>query len=368
MEILEEFFKIRFNYYEKRKDYLERMLGAESAKLDNIARFIVEKIEGKIKVENMKKEALVKMLAEKSYQSDPVRVWKERVIKEKGSFFESTTSSSTTADNQDGDVEPATNDFNYLLSMPIWNLTLEKKEEILKQQRQKNQELKAIRAKTVEQLWLDDLTEFREQLEKFDAKEREDIETVIKKTSATAMKGQKSASSLKTSGGIKNEYLPDPIGQRIEAKLDAQMLSKVEKDAQQKVINKAKKEESLKGLSLVDIIVDERKLTAEEETQVKELAANLANPNKAKSASTSAKQASTPKKVSFIVRFYLKDLIYFNFEFFDNIKRKRKKKKVVKMAKKRMAKRSPQRQRKSQNRKKKRLQLTQTRRLVLMTI
>jgi DNA topoisomerase-2 len=47
-EILREFFEVRMEFYEKRKRYLEGMLTAESSKLDNIARFILEKIEGKI--------------------------------------------------------------------------------------------------------------------------------------------------------------------------------------------------------------------------------------------------------------------------------------------------------------------------------
>lgn len=275
-------------------------MGAESAKLDNMARFILEKIEGKIKVENLKKEALVKMLAEKGYQSDPIRQWKDRIVKERGSFFQQQQQqqqldSNLPSSGQDqDDVSDSAMDFNYLLSMPIWNLTLEKKEDILKQQRQKNQELKDLKAKTVEQLWLDDLHEFRDQLEKFEAREKEEIEMVIKKTTAKAQKG----GSRLSMGAIKNEYLPDPMGERVEPKVDAQILSKVEKDAQQKVINKAKKEESLKGLSVVDIILDEKKLTAEDEAQFKELVVNLANPNKAKPAAAAATKSAGTKKVS----------------------------------------------------------------------
>ena len=40
---------MRLEMYQKRKDYLEGMLKAESAKLTNQARFVLEKIEGKIK-------------------------------------------------------------------------------------------------------------------------------------------------------------------------------------------------------------------------------------------------------------------------------------------------------------------------------
>ena len=49
-EILKEFYDVRLRLYKKRKDYLTGMLSAESAKLTNQARFIVEKIEGKISI------------------------------------------------------------------------------------------------------------------------------------------------------------------------------------------------------------------------------------------------------------------------------------------------------------------------------
>ena len=39
---------------------------------------------------------------------------------------------------------------------------------------------------------------------------------------------------------LKFEYLPSPDGERIEPKIDAQTIAKVEKEAQQKVLNKIK--------------------------------------------------------------------------------------------------------------------------------
>ena len=49
-DILREFYEFRMGLYVKRKAYLEGMLAAESLKMDNIARFIMEKIEGSITV------------------------------------------------------------------------------------------------------------------------------------------------------------------------------------------------------------------------------------------------------------------------------------------------------------------------------
>lgn len=46
--ILQEFYTNRLDVYNKRKAYLEGMLDAEARKLSNQAKFILEKIEGKI--------------------------------------------------------------------------------------------------------------------------------------------------------------------------------------------------------------------------------------------------------------------------------------------------------------------------------
>lgn len=49
-EILKEFFELRLHYYKLRKDWLVGSLGSESAKLSNQARFVLEKIEGKLSI------------------------------------------------------------------------------------------------------------------------------------------------------------------------------------------------------------------------------------------------------------------------------------------------------------------------------
>lgn len=47
-DILQEFYDLRLKRYVIRKAWLEGMLAAESSKLNNQARFIMEKIEGKV--------------------------------------------------------------------------------------------------------------------------------------------------------------------------------------------------------------------------------------------------------------------------------------------------------------------------------
>lgn len=76
IQILKVFFKVRLETYHKRKDYLEGILKAESAKLSNQARFILEKCDGTLVVENKKKKDMIAELVRRNYDSDPVMVWK----------------------------------------------------------------------------------------------------------------------------------------------------------------------------------------------------------------------------------------------------------------------------------------------------
>ena len=67
----------RLQYYQKRKNYLEGMLEAEALKLSNQARFILEKCDGSLVVENKKKKVMVEELQRRGFDSDPVKKWKK---------------------------------------------------------------------------------------------------------------------------------------------------------------------------------------------------------------------------------------------------------------------------------------------------
>jgi len=49
-DILRDFYTTRLTMYGKRQQYLDGLLDAEARKLSNQARFILEKIEGKVKL------------------------------------------------------------------------------------------------------------------------------------------------------------------------------------------------------------------------------------------------------------------------------------------------------------------------------
>ena len=56
-------------------------------------------------------------------------------------------------------------DFNYILSMQLWCLTKEKKDELCKQRDAKSEELFLLRKKTPHSLWKNDLEEFSKELQ-----------------------------------------------------------------------------------------------------------------------------------------------------------------------------------------------------------
>ncbi|XP_071477194.1 DNA topoisomerase 2-beta-like [Diadema antillarum] len=162
-EILKEFFSLRMELYHKRKTHLEGLLRAESSRIGNQVRFIEERTEGKIRIENMSTEEAIQLLAQRGYDSDPVEA-------RMGSQGNGASDSEETGDEGDGVSEsgPASGpDFKYLLGMAMWSLTKEKKEELLRHRDKKEQELSDLKKKTAGMLWLEDLQALSRELDPF---------------------------------------------------------------------------------------------------------------------------------------------------------------------------------------------------------
>ena len=132
LEILREFYDLRLTFYDKRKKYLEGMLEAEALKLSNQARFILEKCDGSLTVENKKKKNMIAELQRKNFDPDPVKKWKSVQAKLEAAAM----NDSDMLDGQDSDSDLEDDakdaDYDYLLGMAMWSLTAEKKEELLK--------------------------------------------------------------------------------------------------------------------------------------------------------------------------------------------------------------------------------------------
>ncbi|XP_049916374.1 DNA topoisomerase 2-alpha isoform X1 [Epinephelus moara] len=214
-DILKDFFELRMKYYMLRKDWLVGMLGAESAKLTNQARFILEKIQGTLVIENKPKKELIRMLQQMGYDSDPVKAWKE--AQEKNQEEE------VVEEEEEEETEKDTSgpDYNYLLSMPMWYLTKEKKDELCKQRDAKMTELNTLKKKSPADLWKEDLAAFCEELENIEAKEKENASMPIVKKGAGRGKAVK----------VKQETLPTPQGRRVVPRVTSTMKAEANRKA-----------------------------------------------------------------------------------------------------------------------------------------
>ncbi|XP_030269013.1 DNA topoisomerase 2-beta isoform X1 [Sparus aurata] len=224
-DILREFYELRLHYYKLRKDWLVGSLGAEANKLSNQARFVLEKIEGKVSIENKSKRELIRMLVQKGYESDPVAAWSKAQEKAQEDYKD--------GNDSDGSVDSGSSsgpNFNYILNMPLWCLTKEKVEELLKQRDLKRGELNDLQRKISEDLWKEDLAVFIEELDKLEAQEREEqsLGKAIKLVKGKVGKPKVKKMNLE-------ETMPSPFGRRVEPPTQA-----LKSDAAKKLTKKKK--------------------------------------------------------------------------------------------------------------------------------
>ncbi|XP_073354930.1 DNA topoisomerase 2-like [Aegilops tauschii subsp. strangulata] len=144
-DILKEFFKLRLEYYWRRKAVMLKNIGKELLKPKNQVRFILAVISGDIVVNNRKRAELFLELKQKGYQPFP----QKKVVA--------------------NEVDEESN-YEYLLAMPIGNLTLEKVQELLAEQKKLEDEHEFLGKATPEILWLRDLDALEKELDVLDAK------------------------------------------------------------------------------------------------------------------------------------------------------------------------------------------------------
>merc|ERR1719219_2474130 len=123
---------------------------------------------------------MIEDLIKRKYDSDPVKAWKKSLAKQ-DEGEEITDGDEEDKDPEDADVESGKEkdkgpDYDYLLGMPMWNLTQEKIDEICKKRDMKQQELAVLIATTKEQLWQTDLKNFSAKLDEVEEKERAEAE------------------------------------------------------------------------------------------------------------------------------------------------------------------------------------------------
>lgn len=129
IDIMEEFYKIRLEFYEKRKIAILDKLIKETKILDSKKKFIELVVGKKINLLNIPRNDLIKILEDQKLFKIP--------------------------------NEPI---FDYLIRMPFYSFTFEKIQELNKNYEDKKKIYKQIKNKTIKNMWLDDLDRLLEQI------------------------------------------------------------------------------------------------------------------------------------------------------------------------------------------------------------
>jgi DNA topoisomerase-2 len=138
-EIIDDYFGVRMNLYQKRKDYLVVALENKLVKLSNRARYIQETLKGTIDLRKKNAQQVTELLTSMNFV----------VI--------------------DGD-------FKYLIKMPMDSVTEENVASIMKDKADTETELAILKATTLETMWLNELDSLEKEYDIY-KKKREVIQT-----------------------------------------------------------------------------------------------------------------------------------------------------------------------------------------------
>ena len=129
-------------------------LEAVLRRVSNKVRFILMVVNEQLRIIKRKQADLVQELERLHFDK---MTKKQRQARAKNAILE----------GEEADEEESAS-YDYLLSMPLWSLTLEKVEELQREQQQKEQELEALTSTPIEEMWRSDLKEFLAALREFE--------------------------------------------------------------------------------------------------------------------------------------------------------------------------------------------------------
>jgi DNA topoisomerase-2 len=132
-EIIDDFYSVRMDLYKKRKAYLVNAMEKKLVKLSNRARYIQETLKGTVDLRRKKAEEVTTLLTGMNFAQ------------------------------LDGD-------FKYLIKMPMDSVTEENVANIMKEKTDTEAELEALKEKTLEKMWLDELEQLEKQYTIYKAK------------------------------------------------------------------------------------------------------------------------------------------------------------------------------------------------------
>ncbi|AQK73819.1 DNA topoisomerase 2 [Zea mays] len=161
-QILEEFFQLRLEFYCKRKEALLKNIKLDLKKLENKVRFIRCVVDNEIIVNNRKRADLFLELRHKNFDPFPKKKKKAEPTAVGAIEEEENEESPETA----AGVDPS--DYEYLLSMSIGTLTLEKIQELNAEKQKLVDDVVELMNTSPKSLWLKDLDAFEKELDVLD--------------------------------------------------------------------------------------------------------------------------------------------------------------------------------------------------------
>ena len=159
-EIIKEWSKTRILKYIERKAYQIKILEKDFLLLSAKIRFIIDVISGNIQIMNKKLTDIAKRLIELKYPRINTDTGANIVV---AGNIDNDASDDVSSDGRDSsdatDGNKDIKDFNYLLKMPISQLTYDRKIILEKEVDALNTNLKNLRDSRIEDLWMSDLVE-----------------------------------------------------------------------------------------------------------------------------------------------------------------------------------------------------------------
>lgn len=259
LEVLEEFYSIRIEYYDRRKASMLAKLQDQIKMLSNKTRFILSVVDGTLVVSNRKKQDILDQLVQDGY--DVILATSKKTKKQSND------------DDNSGDEADETADVNlsarydYLLSMKIMSLTKERVEKLRAELQDREQEFRELEAKSIQDLWLTDLDNLDKVLDDTE-QQRQLIATSVPKMKRT-VKNKKAAKPRKM-----KHWSDEEDG---DSDYDGETKSKAKQNAKSKqVVKKEPKKETKKetkkddGASLIASFFGVKETKSKESKQPKQ--------------------------------------------------------------------------------------------------
>lgn len=262
VSIMEEFYQIRKKYYVLRKEYLLSILRRDLEVLSNKARFILAVIEDELIVKKRKKKEIINDLVNMKFtpmskikeilkQNASMKNKKDEIIIVEGEKSEE-------SDNEDGSAQkvPA-KEYNYLLDMPLWSLTIERVNAITEEKENKEKELNTLKNTNETSIWLADIKDFISALDKIEAEEEEErqIDDKLNKRENEKMKKNKKEKKKNKENSQEKDKKPKKIKENKEPKTNNK--NKLKTIDEEDKDNKDKKVKEKKNLLFNDLTEEE---------------------------------------------------------------------------------------------------------------